>query len=282
MVQRLTDRALREELPAWGILLLESHHSPAFTMEWRKHHFIKIVYVLSGTGEFHLGDQSYEFQSGDVIVVPPGVRNRIVDDAASSLYVCCLSANLFHLDPTIVQRLECRLHRGDRRFASRVASLMRRMVHSQRTMTSMKSITMLADASRMTQIILACDARQSRLARESDDRSIVRQYIQSLPGHFFEEASIDVASQRLGIPRRTFTQLFTEITGETWLAHVRRLAIEHALHRLRETDLPITSVAFECGFNDLSTFYRQFKKQTGVSPGAYRSLADPVESVGRS
>ena len=72
------------------------------------------------------------------------------------------------------------------------------------------------------------------------------------------------------MPRRTFTKLFAEETGTTWLRRVRELAIGHAKTRLRSSDLPIASVAFECGFNDLSTFYRQFKSQVGVSPAAYR------------
>ena len=279
---KLTDRALREELPPWGILVLESHHSPAFTMEWRTHRFIKIVYVLKGAGEFRIEEKTYDFRFGDVMVIPAGTRNRIVDDdmSASSLYVCCISPRRLDFDSMLEKQLETYLYRGDGRFANRVATLMRRMVHSQQTATSMKSITMVADAIRLIQVILERSIKRSKHERDGgDERAVIRRYVQSLPNHFFEEASIDATAQRLGIPRRTFTQLFTEITGETWLAHVRRLAIEHAHRRLAETDLPITSVAFECGFNDLSTFYRQFKKQTGMSPGEYRSISDPIKSV---
>ncbi len=91
--KKLTDRALPERLPTWGVLVLESHHSPEFTMDWRTHPFVKVVYVLSGKGMFHLGNQTEHFSTGDVIVVAPGTRNRIEDDpsSASSLYVCCIA-----------------------------------------------------------------------------------------------------------------------------------------------------------------------------------------------
>lgn len=282
MTQRLTDRALNEELPEWGVLVLESHHSPQFTMDWRTHPFIKVVYVLRGAGEFYLGDEKIEFQTADIIVVPAGTKNRIVDSSASSLYICCIAPHLFQFDKDLIPLVQQELIQNDRRFTTRAASLMRRMVHTQRTETELTSVGMVTDAMRLIQLVLERVRRTPKHPRESDDRSVVRRYIQSLPDRFFEEESIDATCHRLGIPRRTFTQIFAELTGETWLAHVRRLAIEHASRQLGKTTLPVTSIAFECGFNDLSTFYRQFKKQTGQSPTEFRSVANSIEGVGGS
>jgi AraC-like DNA-binding protein len=39
---------------------------------------------------------------------------------------------------------------------------------------------------------------------------------------------------------------------------------------LKSTERTVLSVAFECGFDDLSTFYRAFKRETGVSPNHWR------------
>jgi AraC family transcriptional regulator len=40
--------------------------------------------------------------------------------------------------------------------------------------------------------------------------------------------------------------------------------------RLRASREPISAIAFDAGFNDLSTFNRRFRRVVGVSPGAYR------------
>lgn len=257
--------------------MLESHHSPRFEMEWRTHHFVKIVFVLKGRGTFHLGRESEPFSEGDVIVVAPEVPNRIVDDptSAASLYICCVAESVFAFDPTIVGQLRTRVMRGDGHFANRVASLFRRLVHGQETKSSSRSASMVADT---LKLVIAIDQRDEqsrrRVASITSERALVQDYVDSLSSRFFDETTIDAAAGRLGIPRRTFTKVFTEVTGESWLNYLRRLAIDHAQRRLRQTDLPITSIAFECGFNDLSTFYRQFKKLTGVSPGQYRSDAN--------
>ncbi len=243
-------------------------------MEWRTHPFVKVVYVLSGRGTFFLGKNEQIFSPGDVIVVPSGTRNRIVDDpsSAASLYVCCVARSLLRFDPSLGAQLPCRVLRREGHFAHRVASVFRRMVHTQQSSTTKRPVAMVADAMKLILMISERSAESPKSEKGSaDDRRRVQQYVDSLPGRFFEETSIDAAADQLDIPRRTFTNLFTEITGDTWLQHLRRLAIEHAQERLRETDIPIASIAFECGFNDLSTFYRQFQKRCRMSPGEYRT-----------
>ena len=43
--------------------------------------------------------------------------------------------------------------------------------------------------------------------------------------------------------------------------------------RLRRTDEPISAIAFDAGFNDLSTFNRRFRRIMGTSPGGFRARA---------
>lgn len=273
MTRTLTDQALQEHLPNWGVLVLESHHSEKFSMEWRTHPFVKLVYVLHGRGEFHLGKSRWSFDAGDVIVIAPGIRNRIEDDpnSAASLYVCCIAKSLLRFDPELVRRIPSRLYHRDGEFTHRVASRLRRMVHAQDTDGPSRPVAMVADAIKLIQVVDQRNLKPSRGEKDAtDERIVVKRYIDSLPSRFFEETSIDSAAAQMSIPRRTFTKLFTELTGKTWLHYVRSLAIHHAQRRLSQSDLPITSIAFECGFNDLSTFYRQFKRQCGIAPGEYR------------
>jgi AraC-like DNA-binding protein len=75
----------------------------------------------------------------------------------------------------------------------------------------------------------------------------------------------------LGLSRRHFTQLFRDITGQTWLTMLQRHRLAHARRLLIETDRSIASIGYECGFEDLTTFYRVFKKSEGTSPLAWRN-----------
>ncbi len=276
MRKPLTDRALAEKLPSWGVLVLESHHSPQFTMEWRTHSFVKIVFVLNGKGTFHIGRQKTSFQAGDVVVVPPRTRNRIEDDptSAASLYIGCVSASLLKFDPWIIGHLPTGQISVGAQVANRVASTLRRMVYSQDREPAIRSVAMVADAMRLIQLIQQTAAHTTIRSGDqyASNRQAIHDYVQTLKSEFFEATTIDHAAASLDLPRRSFTKLFAEETGQTWLQFVRELAISYAKERLRTTEVPIPSVAFECGFNDLSTFYRQFKTQVGMSPAKYRVL----------
>ncbi|MEM1063220.1 MAG: AraC family transcriptional regulator [Planctomycetota bacterium] len=49
-----------------------------------------------------------------------------------------------------------------------------------------------------------------------------------------------------------------------------KFRMDLATEMLRQTDMPILGVALECGYGDQSSFTRQFKKTTGLTPGEYR------------
>jgi len=52
-----------------------------------------------------------------------------------------------------------------------------------------------------------------------------------------------------------------------------RARLRHAARLLAETTRPITSIAFEVGFGDLSNFVRTFHRAAGVSPRSFRRAA---------
>ena len=256
-------------------------------MEWRSHHFVKIVYVIRGSGRFEfdvdVADAEREaareaspskFASTDVVVVPPRTLNRIVDDedAASSLYVCCIAEYLFAFDPSLVHRLGPGRLELTSSNTNRVASLLRRMRHVQRRDDADSPLEMVTGAMRLVQLCLQEPHRDQPVAVKADrpNREAVTNYIERLKTDFFEATTIDAAARELKMSRRTFTSMFNELTGETWLAYVRKLAVSHAQLLLASSDTSIAAIAFECGFNDLSTFYRQFKSVAGVSPSVYR------------
>jgi AraC family L-rhamnose operon regulatory protein RhaS len=98
----------------------------------------------------------------------------------------------------------------------------------------------------------------------------VDRYVAELPHRFFEVTDLDQTAAELSMSRRRFTQLFREATGTSWSNYLTRLRIDYACQLLRETGRSVTAIAFECGYEDLSSFYRAFKRQTGQPPQALR------------
>lgn len=68
-----------------------------------------------------------------------------------------------------------------------------------------------------------------------------------------------------------FLRVFRQLVGMTPHQYVLRTRLHRAALRLGRTDEPISAIAFDAGFNDLSTFNRRFRRVMGASPGAYRT-----------
>ena len=67
-----------------------------------------------------------------------------------------------------------------------------------------------------------------------------------------------------------FSRQFRATFGETPHRYLQRRRVERAMELLRETDLPVTDVCLDVGFNSLGTFSRTFTEIVGESPSAYR------------
>jgi AraC family transcriptional regulator len=68
---------------------------------------------------------------------------------------------------------------------------------------------------------------------------------------------------------------FAPAAGE---AGVLRTRLHRAAVQLARSDQPVAAIAFEAGFNDLSTFNRRFRRLLGSSPTAYRARAGTASS----
>lgn len=68
-----------------------------------------------------------------------------------------------------------------------------------------------------------------------------------------------------------FLRIFEQVVGITPGQYMLRMRLRSAAVRLRRSIDSVAAVALDCGFDDLSTFNRQFRRATGMTPGQYRA-----------
>lgn len=73
-----------------------------------------------------------------------------------------------------------------------------------------------------------------------------------------------------GLSPANLILIFKQATGMTPLNYLIQLRIRQAMELLAGTQMSVTEIAFEVGFNDSNYFARQFKRINGMSASGYR------------
>jgi AraC-like DNA-binding protein len=68
-----------------------------------------------------------------------------------------------------------------------------------------------------------------------------------------------------------YLRTFTRVVGTTPHRFVLRARLERAARLLRDSTVPVGTVALEAGFADLSTFHASFRRWMGTTPARYRA-----------
>jgi len=123
--------------------------------------------------------------------------------------------------------------------------------------------------------MLAVDLVHAAVARargeNADSGDVLLLRVKSYLGEHLHDADLrlDDVARSCAISLRYLHQLF-QGTGETAAEHLRRRRLERAHRLLTTARLPVTQVAYACGFASPSTFSRAFRAHFGITPSESR------------
>jgi AraC family transcriptional regulator len=89
--------------------------------------------------------------------------------------------------------------------------------------------------------------------------------------HYGEELKLEKIAQIACLSKYHFHRIFRQVSGETVNGFITRVRLESAVGRLtRDEDVPVTTIALECGFSTSQSFAKAFKRKFQCSPTAIR------------
>jgi AraC-like DNA-binding protein len=87
-----------------------------------------------------------------------------------------------------------------------------------------------------------------------------------------QRLSLEAMASWAGLSPFHFLRVFTRTLGLTPHQYLIRCRLADAARLLGVRELPVTAIAFEVGFEDLSHFIRTFRRATGMAPKRFRGL----------
>ena len=115
------------------------------------------------------------------------------------------------------------------------------------------------------------DPAPSEIVITSLDEKLIEKAIKYVEDNMSRtELSVEELSRELGMSRVHLYKKLLQITGKTPIEFIRVIRLKRAAQLLRESQLHVSEVAFEVGFNNPKYFSRYFKDEFGVLPSVYQ------------
>ena len=238
-----------------------------FTEQFRCH---SVSYVRKGSFGCRTRGRTFDLVAGSILVGFPGDEYVCSHD-----HVCgdeCLS---FFLSPELVETI------GDRTEIWRVGAappLPQLMVLGElaqaaadgRSDIGLDEVGQLF-ASRFVEVVSG-RSREPAPAAARDRRRAVEAALW-IDAHSHQQIDLERAAGEAGISPFHFLRLFASVLGVTPHQYLLRSRLRHAARLLAEHDRPVTDIAYDVGFGDLSNFVRTFHRAAGVSPRRFREAS---------
>lgn len=254
------------------------------------HNFAELVVVSRGSGLQWIDGIEYELTAGDVFLLQGekehyftqrhnlALTNIMFDPDTLELPMALLKKipgyhALFLLEPHYRHRQRSTGHlRLDRIALASCESLIAALdkeLREQPLGFEAKALNLLLDI-----MIFLARAYSQQSATAAVGLLKIANVISSLESDCARQWKLPELAEIAYMSQSGLLATFKEATGTTPIDYLISIRIQKAITLMREEGLSLTAIALAVGFNDSNYFSRCFKKQTGMSPRSYRSLAN--------
>jgi AraC family transcriptional regulator len=235
-----------------------------------QHDSFSVSYVRSGTFGCRARGRSFELVAGSILVGHPGDEYICTHEHAAGDE--CLS---FHFAPALVEAVG---YRPETWRSVCVPPLPQLMVLGELAQAAAQGSSEVGLdelgvllAARFVEI-LSGRQRKPTEARACDRRRAVEAALW-IDANAHERIDLESAAGEFGLSPFHFLRLFAKVLGVTPHQYLIRSRLRRAARLLAGDPRPITEVALDVGFGDLSNFVRTFHRAAAVSPRSFRQAA---------
>ena len=92
----------------------------------------------------------------------------------------------------------------------------------------------------------------------------------TIQNNLYSNLSVAEMAQLCAMSTSSFKRKFNDVFGESPKKYLANKKLEKAIQLLKNSADRISNIAYDCGYDTISTFNRSFKLSYGVSPSAFR------------
>ncbi len=259
---------------------------PRYHMPFHWHKEWEIIHILEGDFTVHADETEYALHSGDILLIRDGMLHG--GTPQNCVYECFLfdlhgmyrnfeAVKKYlrpiyrrHLLPDIYYPSGCypEIH-------SILATLSSACGQnpSDDTPSAPQELLVFGCLSLLFATILqtGCYSSNENVAPDNTHKiDLIKTVLEYIELHYSSGITLEDLAGVANMNPKYFCRFFRSITHQTPMDYVNRYRIEKAARMLYGTELPVTDICMECGFNDSSNFIKVFRKYKGMTPKQYR------------
>jgi len=274
-------------IPASQIFVVRHLEEKHFDPVWHAHSEYQLFVVLEGTGTRFIGDSIKSFRPGELILTGPHLPHVWRSDeiyfeknssSKTSGIVIYLNENFLgdHIlekeEMIALKKLFTKSMRGLEFYGPKKPEVIR-MMKELILLQGIPSVILLLQileilAGSKEYHYISSRAYDNALEEHETDR--LNQVYEYAFKNFRKKVLLEDLAELLHLTPTSFSRYFTMKNNKPFSKFIAEIRIKHACKMLIETDESIAQICYDCGFNTLSNFNKQFKEIMLKKPTQYK------------
>ncbi len=261
---------------------------PYFDPTFHLHPEFQISYVMEGEGNRFVGDSIAPFSANDLVLIGPNLphvwrsdNSYFERDSQLSTTVVVIYFHDHFLGETIHEKKEFesikhlfqRSQHGIEitgHTQQEVGQMMLDLLEMQGADSIIQLLKILNTIalSDECQLITDTHSKAYNTEAETDRMNKVYEFVMK---NFHRKIQLEEVASIASMTNTSFSRYFKSRVNQSFSDFLKEIRIEYACKLLKENKMNIDRIGYECGFQSLTNFNKQFKRVTGKQPHQYRS-----------
>ncbi len=274
-----------------AICLVQEDKQAYFYDTVHQHPELQITSIINGTGQLLVGDYIGGFKPGDVFIIgenQPHVfksgpsyldkRSKLISHSISIFFdQSAFREMLSRFSELEIFRIFINKAKKGIRVGGKTRKLvlpkMKQMVNARGLDKFMKFLSIIELLAKCTEgRKLSSDTVNYEVDEIEGKR--LNDIIDFTLAEYHRPISLEEVAGIAAMAPSSFCRFFKKRTRKTYIQFLTELRIQKSRELLRNKELSILEISFQCGFNTISSFNRKFKAITHCTPSEYHKLLD--------
>jgi AraC-like DNA-binding protein len=263
---------------SFRVSLFEDKEFPA---AWHFHKEYELTYIIKSTGIRYVGNNMDTFDNNDLVMVGANLPHCWKTIGKQTEDVKCIVIQWHEdllnnwLDNEEVKYIKDLLKRSQRGikfhkpFANDIKDMLLKMVELQsfdRLILFLQVLQKLAITNEF-ELLAGSSFSNSLSSKESERINLIYNYLKE---NHLDKITLSNVAAEVSMSNDNFCRFFKKTFNTSFFSFLNEYKVSIASKMLIDTDLSVSEIGYQIGYNNLTFFHRQFRKHLEMSPSKYR------------